>query len=126
MKREAVMINSANMSDRFDYAAGVLKAMSHPLRLEILCGVRSAPCTQTYMAEVLQVPQSTIAQHLRVLRTVGLVKSERRGLEVQFSVADDRALQVLELLCGNGRHESGHTWNELADLERRRRMTDAG
>ena len=116
-------MSDGTIDNRFDYAAGVLKAMSHPLRLEILCGVRSTPCTQTYMAEVLQVPQSTIAQHLRVLRTIGLVKSERRGLEVRFSVADDRAVQVLELLCGNGGREAGHTWNELAELERRRRTS---
>ena len=116
-------MSSSNLNDRFDYAASVLKAMSHPLRLEILCGVRKTPCTQTYMAEVLGVPQSTIAQHLRVLRMIGLIRSERRGLEVTFSLADDRAAQVLELLCGTGQNESGHTWNELAEMERRRRMT---
>lgn len=120
------MSNSGELHDRFGYAAGVLKAMSHPLRLEILCGVRTAPCTQTYMAEVLRVPQSTIAQHLRVLRSIGLIRSERRGLEVTFSLADERVVQVLELLCGSGLHESGHTWSELADLERRRRMTGMG
>ena len=81
------MSDSDHLNERFSYAAGVLKAMAHPLRLEILCGVRNTPCTQTYMSDILQVPQSTIAQHLRVLRTVGLIKSERRGLEVTFSLA---------------------------------------
>jgi DNA-binding transcriptional ArsR family regulator len=107
--------------DLFHVAAGVLKAMAHPLRLEILCGVRVAPCTQTYMADVLRVPQSTIAQHLRVLRSIGLIRSERQGVEVTFSIADERAVPVLELLCGNGRRAEGHTWEELAAIERLRR-----
>lgn len=117
------MTESDGSRDPFGIAAGVLKAMAHPLRLEILCGVRVAPCTQTYMAEILKVPQSTIAQHLRVLRSIGLVRSERQGLEVKFSLADERTVPVLELLCGNGRREEGHTWEELADYELRRRGT---
>ncbi|MBI4720886.1 MAG: winged helix-turn-helix transcriptional regulator [Chitinivibrionia bacterium] len=111
--------------DLFGNAAGMLKAMAHPLRLEILCGVRAAPCTQTYMAEVLGVPQSTIAQHLRVLRGIGLIRSERQGLEVTFSLADERTVPVLELLCGQGRCEEGHTWEELAAYESQRRASGA-
>jgi DNA-binding transcriptional ArsR family regulator len=117
------MSENGNLMDQFSDAAGILKAMAHPLRLEILCGVRRTPCTQTYMADILNVPQSTIAQHLRVLRAIGLIKSERSGLEVRFSLADDRTIQILQILCGSGQPEEGHTWEELADLERIRRVS---
>ena len=40
-------------------AAGLLKSLSHPLRLSITCGLRQTPCTQTYIAEALGVAVGT-------------------------------------------------------------------
>jgi ArsR family transcriptional regulator len=113
------------MEDSFHEAAGLLKALSHPLRLEIVCGIRHKPCTQTYISEVLGVPQSTVAQHLRVLRTTGIVKSERRGLEVMLSLADPRVGRILDTLCARkaGHSKSRYTWSELADLEKNRKVS---
>jgi len=113
--------------DKFSRAVEVLKALAHPLRLKIACGLRSAPCTQTFMSHVLGVPQPTIAQHLKVLRTSGVIKSVRHGLEVVFSLDDPDIMLILDTLCeGKGCAEhADYTWEELADSEKRRRVSDA-
>ena len=111
-------------SERLFKAAGLLKSLSHPLRLSITCGLRRIPCTQTYIAEMLGIPQSTVAQHLRVLRSQGVIKCERRGIEVVFSLADPMVPPILDLLChGFGDAEGkGFAWCDLAELEKMRRV----
>jgi len=114
---------SAASVDRFENAAGLLKALSHPLRLELVCGLRHHPCTQTFIADTLGLPQSTVAQHLKVLRSEGLVKTERRGVEVVFSLADPQLAEILDTLCSkdNQLNSSRYTWEEIAALDRARR-----
>jgi DNA-binding transcriptional ArsR family regulator len=110
-------------SDKFQVAASLLKALSHPLRLELVCGLRHHPCTQTFIADTLDLPQSTVAQHLKVLRSEGLVKAERNGVEVVFSLADPQLIEILDTLCSkeNQPAHSRYTWEELAMLDQARR-----
>ena len=114
---------SDSLNDKFQKAAGVLKALSHPLRLEMVCGLRHQPCTQTFIAETLGIPQSSVAQHLKVLRSEGLVRAERNGVEVVFSLADPTLTQIMDSLCAkeNVTSENQYTWEEIASLERARR-----
>jgi ArsR family transcriptional regulator len=111
------------LRDRFERAAHVLKALSHPLRLEIVCGLRHEPCTQTFIADTLGVPQSSVAQHLKVLRSQGLVRAERRGVEVMCSLADPALTEIIESLCKreSAASRARYTWQELATVERARR-----
>ena len=117
------MKKQTTAKNNFNHAAGVLKALAHPLRLEIACGLRTTPCTQTFMSRVLGVPQPTIAQHLKVLRANGVIKSERDGLEVIFSLNDPKITVILDTLCEGkecGEH-AAYSWDELADIEKERR-----
>jgi ArsR family transcriptional regulator len=111
------------LHDRFQRAAHLLKALSHPLRLEMVCGLRQEPCTQTFMAETLGIPQSSVAQHLKVLRAQGLVRAERRGVEVVFSLADPVLVDIIDTLCGkeDPAAHNPYSWQELATLEQARR-----
>ena len=67
------------LHERFQRAAHLLKSLSHPLRLEMVCGLRQEPCTQTFIAETLGIPQSSVAQHLKVLRSAGSRSSRAAG-----------------------------------------------
>jgi ArsR family transcriptional regulator len=113
--------------DRFFKAAKLFKSLAHPLRLAITCGLRGRPCTQTYMSDVLNIPQSTVAQHLKVLRAEGIVKCERRGLEVVFSLADPVVPMMLDTLCRRADKDvdNVYTWEELAEIEKERRVSGA-
>ncbi len=110
-------------SHRFQRNSRLLKALAHPLRLEMVCGLRQEPCTQTFIADTLGIPQSSVAQHLKVLRTEGLVRAERRGVEVVFSIADPVVTEIIDTLCNKDGHDDRlrDTWQDIAALERARR-----
>ncbi|NGZ75319.1 ArsR/SmtB family transcription factor [Saccharibacillus alkalitolerans] len=90
-----------NDLNQFDEPANLLKALSHPIRLCIVRGLmRKKKCNVSYMQECLDIPQSTISQHLQKLRAAGIVTTERKGLEVNYILADQRIEEVVKALFG--------------------------
>jgi DNA-binding transcriptional ArsR family regulator len=75
--------------------AGVLHALSDPVRLGIVSKLMKAPggmnCTETTLKLRLAMPKSTCSQHYRILREAGLIVSERRGVDLSSRV---RALEL--------------------------------
>ncbi|MBR2568471.1 MAG: helix-turn-helix transcriptional regulator, partial [Paenibacillus sp.] len=55
-------------------------------------------CNVTYMQDCLNIPQSTVSQHLQKLRTLGIVETDRQGLENFYSVKDEKIKKLIELL----------------------------
>jgi DNA-binding transcriptional ArsR family regulator len=68
---------------------GILYALSDPVRVQIFVQIAKAECAQRCAAflEISQqsVPKSTLSQHFKVLREAGLIRSERRGVEMHNS-----------------------------------------
>ena len=80
-------------------AAEMLKAIAHPVRLCIVRRLwREGVCNVTHMQECLDMPQSTISQHLGKLRQTGIIEGDRQGPEVRYSLKDERVRQILEIL----------------------------
>ena len=65
---------------------GILHALADPIRVRIFTQIAAADCPQTCSAflefEDRAVPKSTLSQHFKVLRDAGLIRSERRGVEL--------------------------------------------
>ena len=93
-------------------AAKFLKALAHPLRLAMVCGLLKKSSTQTHISKVLGVPQSTVAQHLRVLRQSGVIRGVREGTTVHFEVCDPRAKLILSTVCTSLKPGTD-TWEEM-------------
>ncbi|WP_265521747.1 metalloregulator ArsR/SmtB family transcription factor [Oerskovia flava] len=97
--------------------ATTLKALADPLRLRMLSFISTSPSGEACVcdiAEVADVSQPTVSHHLRVLRDVGVVLSERRGTWVWYRVSPDFRGTVSTLLesfapaaleAGRGAHE---------------------
>ena len=72
---------------------GILHALSDPVRVAILVEIVGAGCPQTCSALVeaggKPVPKSTLSQHFKVLRDAGLIRSERKGVEMHNTVRCD-------------------------------------
>lgn len=66
---------------------GILYALSDPIRVRILTGVVAAECAQscTMIASLnsMPMPKSTLSHHFKILREAGLIRSERKGVELQ-------------------------------------------
>jgi DNA-binding transcriptional ArsR family regulator len=64
----------------------ILHALSDPVRVAIFADIVGQECTQK-CSSFLQVsdkavPKSTLSQHFRILREAGLIRGERRGVEM--------------------------------------------
>lgn len=83
----------------------MLKALAHPVRLCIVKGLlQKENCNVTYIQECLNLPQSTVSQHLQKLRSMGIVEAERCGLEIKYHVANDKVKQLIMILFEEDTH----------------------
>lgn len=74
----------------------VLKVLAHPVRLSLVkIMVAKGPINVTTMYEMLQMPQSTISQHLSKLKATKVVTGTRKGLEIYYEVTDNRTKSIL-------------------------------
>ena len=80
--------------------AGLAKALGHPARVKILrILVRRDACICGDIVEELPLAQSTVSQHLKVLKEVGLIRGDVDGPRVCYCV-EPRALRRLKALIG--------------------------
>lgn len=79
-------------------ASTLLNAMSNDKRLMILCQLIDGERTVNDLAERLDARQSTISQHLTLLRKDGFVQPRRDGQAQYYSLAGDEARSILETL----------------------------
>jgi DNA-binding transcriptional ArsR family regulator len=74
------------------------KIMAHPVRLQIVKELEHRKiCNVTQLTELLDVPQSTVSQHLSKMRGK-ILRSERRGLEMYYYIANSKACQIVSVL----------------------------
>jgi DNA-binding transcriptional ArsR family regulator len=79
--------------------AKVLKLLAHPYRLKIVDLLETGGDAPVHrLVERLALPQAVTSNHLKKMRRVGLVESERRGKEVWYSVGDRRSLTILNCM----------------------------
>ncbi len=79
-------------------AAHCLKAMSHPLRLKILCTLGHSRVSVQDIVDRVGTTQSNVSQHLSVLRDKGILMSTKEGNRVYYYVDDKRTLQLIEMM----------------------------
>lgn len=91
-------IPDAEMAVAADQAAGVMRALSNPSRLRLLCALVGSERTVGELEKTLGAPQAYVSGQLARLRAEGLVEATREGRQVRYSLADPRVTPVLERL----------------------------
>jgi DNA-binding transcriptional ArsR family regulator len=79
-------------------ASRSLKAMSHPLRLKILCTLGDQEVSVQEIVEAVGTSQSNISQHLAILRDKGILASRKDANRVFYRVSDNRTLQLIGMM----------------------------
>ena len=83
----------------YEKVSELLKALGHPVRLKMLCGLmESEGCHVNRIVEKLHLPQSTVSQHLAVLRGRGIIVPEKKGVKTCYKVVDKRVIELVNLL----------------------------
>lgn len=107
-RTEAVAdMNMGELQARALRAAGLLKAMSNPVRLMVLCQLAESEKSVGELEKIAAVSQSALSQHLALLRERGLVRSRRDGQSVYYTLDGPEAPALLaalyEVYCRNVR-----------------------
>lgn len=89
----------ANNLEEFNDKVEILKALAHPVRLCIVRGLMTNEgCNVSKMQKCIDIPQSTLSQHLSKLRNLKILKSKRDGVEMNYYLANKEAKKVVEAL----------------------------
>lgn len=82
-------MSTHKLKDAMKQAAELFKILSVDKRIEIIELLKVEPKSVNAIAEALRITQSAVSQHLRVLKSVGLVKDERQGYWIFYSLDRD-------------------------------------
>jgi ArsR family transcriptional regulator len=90
--------------EHIEQAARAMKAMSHPLRLKILCVLGDQEASVQDIVDSVGTSQSNISQHLAILRDKGVLRTRKDANRVYYRIGDTRTLSLLgmmrEVFCG--------------------------
>jgi ArsR family transcriptional regulator len=78
--------------------AEICAGLADPNRIMILYTLSQSSRNVTEICNELEMTQSLVSRHLKVLRDRGMVTTERRGTVVIYSLRDQRLIQALDLL----------------------------
>jgi len=81
-----------------DRASRSLKAMSHPLRLKILCVLGDQEVSVQDIVDRVGTSQSNISQHLAILRDKGILSARKDANRVYYRVEDNRTLALIRMM----------------------------
>ncbi len=105
MTNTATDIDLDSMRASASRTCTMLKTLSNPDRLLLLCQIAQGERCVSELEESLDIHQPTLSQQLGVLRDEGLVSTRRDGKRIYYSVASREALAVMQVLyeqfCGS-------------------------
>ncbi len=83
--------------------AALLKTMSHPIRLKILCMLQEKEMAVGDIREEVKTTNANVSQHLSILRNQGIVSSRKDANFIYNKIEDERILELIakmrELFC---------------------------
>jgi DNA-binding transcriptional ArsR family regulator len=93
---EGKKYDMTNMAENAKRCAQILKILSNENRLLILCCLIDHPRTVGEVAGfVPHISLSALSQHLNILKTAGLLSSNKVAQSVTYAIADSRVLDLL-------------------------------
>ena len=82
------------------------KALSEPVRLQILQALRSGERTVSELVEDTGLGQANVSKHLRNLLALQFVTRRKDGLFAYYSLADESVFQLCDVMCNRLEAES--------------------
>jgi len=79
-------------------ASALMKTLGHKDRLMILCHLADGEKSVGQIADLLEIPQSPLSQHLSRMRREGLVETRREAQTIFYSLKSGEASRIVELL----------------------------
>jgi len=84
--------------NKFEQMSVMLKTLAHPTRLQIVVGLLKNECNVSQIQQSLELPQSTISQHLKILKSGGIIEGRREGTKVCYRVINKWAKEIMKIM----------------------------
>ncbi len=91
-------MNTALETEVLQLHAEICAGLADPSRIMILYALSDGPHNVTEICNALEMPQPSVSRHLKILRERRMVTTVRKGTIVQYSLADKRLIEALDLL----------------------------
>jgi DNA-binding transcriptional ArsR family regulator len=78
-----------------DTAGDILRALAAPVRIAIVLQLLESQRCVHELVDALGVPQPLVSQHLRTLKSAGVVQGERSGREVLYRLTDEHLARIV-------------------------------
>ncbi len=79
-------------------ASGLLKSLSNPNRLLVLCALVEGKKTVSEMLKIVDISQSALSQHLARMRHEGIVDFERKQRSIFYFIKDNNVKKIINTL----------------------------
>ena len=86
------------MTRHCEEVSAVLKSLSHPVRLKVLCAMIDREMTVGQLTGFAGISQSAMSQFLARLKAEGVVHSRREGNFVYYTLADEKLKSLIHAL----------------------------
>jgi len=91
------------MAERCDEVSQILKSLSHPIRLKVLCAVMDCEKTVGELTDFGEISQPAMSQFLIRLKNEGVLSSRKEGTSVYYTLCDPRLKKLIyslkEIFC---------------------------
>lgn len=78
--------------------AEICKVFSNSIRLEILNLLRDKEMSVTKLTEKTKLSQANISQHLSIMRSKGIVTSNRKGKNIYYKLANPKIIKAFDII----------------------------
>ncbi|MBU0681441.1 MAG: metalloregulator ArsR/SmtB family transcription factor [Proteobacteria bacterium] len=85
-------------TDQIESIAGMLKTMSHPIRLKILCLLQDKEMTVGDIREEVKTTNANVSQHLSILRNQGIIGYRKDANFIYNRIHDTRVLELMQTM----------------------------
>jgi len=100
-----------------DMYVRIYKALAHPIRIKIVRTLRDGPLCVCTLNENVEFSQSNLSQHLKILKDAGILKSEKDGIRILYSIKDDEVKNLLDVTEKIIKNEISMMNSRLTEIE---------
>jgi DNA-binding transcriptional ArsR family regulator len=91
-------IDPQKLAENAEKASRLLKIMSHPSRLMVLCYLMNGECPVSALNQAVPLSQSALSQHLAGLRQAGIVDTRRESQAIYYRLKSQAVSGIIEAL----------------------------
>lgn len=115
------MLNEViNLNDiYYNLSSSYLKALSHPTRIKILQILGDKELCVCTVLEELELEQSNVSQHLRVLKDQSILQSRREGSNIMYKVKNKDVFKIFNIVRTILLKELEETQSKLSEGDQR-------